>query len=207
MSNPHTITSIEQLEQIYGEANPWSLKKETPMLTTAYQEWLERSPFFALATSGADGRLDCSPRGDGVGTLFQVLDDRTLLIPDRRGNNRLDSLKNIVENPNVATMFIIPGISECLRINGKAHLSTDPDLCGRFDMKGKLPQTVIVLKIETVYFQCARAILRAGLWDGDAQLKTGDVPTAGQMVKSAAAEFGAETYDAELPKRQSETLY
>jgi len=206
MSDPHIITSLEQLQDIYGEANPWSLRKESQKLTTAYREWLDKSPFFALATQG-EGGLDCSPRGDAVGSLFEVQDDQTLLIPDRRGNNRLDSLRNIIENPNVATMFIIPGINECLRINGKAHLTKDPDICVRFDMKGKLPKVVVVLKIETVYFQCARAIIRSGIWQEANKLASGDVPTAGQMVKSAAAEFDAESYDAELPQRQSETLY
>ncbi|MBE7637108.1 pyridoxamine 5'-phosphate oxidase family protein [Sneathiella sp. P13V-1] len=205
MSN-HIISSIEQLEAVYDEVNPISLAKETDYLTPAYQSWLEKSAFFALATSGPEG-LDCSPRGDQEGTLFKIVDNRTLLIPDRRGNNRIDSLRNMLRDPRIATMFLIPGISECLRINGTATLSTDPELTGQFDVDGKIPRVVIILKIEAVYFQCARAIIRSGLWKPENIKSKDEVPTAGAMTKSAKEDFDAAEYDAALPQRQKDTLY
>ncbi len=202
----YTISSIEELEAVFDEVNPISLAKETDYLTPAYQSWLEKSAFFALATSGPEG-LDCSPRGDQEGTLFKIVDNRTLLIPDRRGNNRIDSLRNMVKDPRIATMFLIPGISECLRINGTATLSTDPKLTDQFEVKGKTPRVVIILKIEAVYFQCARAIIRSGLWNPDNIKTTEMVPTAGEMTKSAKEDFDAAAYDAALPQRQKDTLY
>lgn len=151
----NVISTLEQLSSIYEEAHPLSIQKETKFLTDEYIKWLEKSRFFAFATSGKDG-LDCSPRGDAKDQTFKLLDNKTLIFPDRRGNNRLDSLKNIIANPQIAMMFLIPGVNEALRINGKAQLTTDPDLLSLFDMDGKLPKVVIHVSVEAVYFQCAR---------------------------------------------------
>jgi len=205
-NDPHAIITLEGLTALYGPTNPISLAKETSYLTPEYRRWIEASPFFALASIGKGG-LDCSPRGDSSEQLFHILDDRTLVIPDRRGNNRLDTLKNIVVDPRVALLFLLPGIDETLRINGQAHLTTDPALMGRFEIKGTKPATVVVVEIEAVYFQCARALTRARLWDADIQLDRTDAPTAGQMIKSARADFDAAAYDAELSKRQKGSLY
>jgi uncharacterized protein len=202
----HAINTLPELLALYGEVNPNSLRKEAPQLTPAYRKWVEAAPFFAVATSGPGG-LDCSPRGDAPGQLFQVLDDKTIAIPDRRGNNRLDTLKNLVADPRVALLFLLPGITECVRINGRATLSTDPALRQRFDMDGKLPVTVIVVAIDTVYFQCARALMRSRLWDPSSHAQRSDIPTAGEMTKSAMPEFDAESYDAALLKRQLGSLY
>jgi hypothetical protein len=201
-----TITTLAELDGLYGTVNTNSLRKETDRLTPAYRAWIEASPFFALATSGPGG-LDCSPRGDPAGGLFQVLDDRTIAIPDRRGNNRLDTLRNLVVDPRVALLFLVPGINECLRIAGRARIVTDEAMRARFAVDGKKPITVLLVSIDAVYFQCARALLRADLWNPALRRAKADLPTAGDMSKSADATFDAVTYDAELPARQKATLY
>jgi PPOX class probable FMN-dependent enzyme len=206
MTDPYVIDSLEALEALYAPVNPNSLAKETGFLTPEYRQWIEAAPFFALASVGAGG-LDCSPRGDRLGQLFEIEDEKTLLLPDRRGNNRIDTLRNIVADPRVALLFLVPGIDETLRINGRATITTDPELLSRFIVAGKTPATVLRLQIDAVYFQCARALTRAELWNAEKFVTRGDVPTAGQMTKAAKADFDAETYDAELRERQKRTLY
>ena len=200
------ITSIKQLEKHYGGINANSLRKETSFLTSEYKRWIEHSEFFAFASVGADG-LDCSPRGDTNESLIRIIDDNTLYIPDRRGNNRLDTLRNIVSDPRVALLFFVKGVNETVRINGRAQISIDEDLIRSFEFNGTFPKSVIVVKIDAVYFQCARALKRSRLWDGQSYFDVSDVPTAGQMTKSAYMEFDADTYDEELQERQAKTLY
>jgi uncharacterized protein len=200
------ITSLDALAELYGEVNPNSLRKELPYLSNEYRAWIERSPFMAVATIGPEG-LDCSPRGDAVGQLIRVVDERTVLFADRRGNNRLDTMKNLVRDPRVSLLFVIPGIKECLRINGSAVVTTDDELRQQFEMDGKLPVTVVSVTIGSVYFQCGRAMIRSGLWNQSEHASPEDVPSAGAMTKSASPDFDAETYDAQLPARQQETLY
>jgi PPOX class probable FMN-dependent enzyme len=202
----HVIKNLATLAALYGEPNPNSLAKETQALTPAYRRWIEAAPFLAIATSGPTG-LDCSPRGDAAGRLLVVDDDRTLLIPDRRGNNRLDTLKNIVTDPRVALLFLVPGAGETLRVNGRAEISIDPALLDRFAVDGHVPRTVLIIRIEAVYFQCARAIIRAGLWDPAARIAPGALPTAGEMTRAALPSFDAAAYDAALPARQRSSLY
>ena len=206
MNSSHTITSLAALEALYGAANPVSLAKETQRLTPDYRRWIETAPFFAIATSGPGG-LDCSPRGDSAGGLIRVIDDKTLLFPDRRGNNRIDTLKNIISDPRVALLFLIPGINETLRINGRAEISTDPVLLESFAVDGKLPATVVRVGIHAVYFQCARALVRSKLWDADARVSRDAVPSAGEMTRGAMPGFDSEYYTAELAGRQKKTLY
>ncbi|MFC4271644.1 pyridoxamine 5'-phosphate oxidase family protein [Sneathiella chungangensis] len=206
MTQSHDITTIEALEALYEAVNPVSLAKETPALTAEYRRWLEKAPFLALATVGPGG-LDCSPRGDAAGQLFRILDDRHIALPDRRGNNRIDSLRNIVLDPRVALLFLIPGIEETLRINGRARITTEDQLIQSFRVGATTPRSVLLIEIDAVFFQCARALKRAGLWDPAAQLARGDVPTAGQMTKAALPDFDAVSYDAELPARQQSSLY
>lgn len=204
MSN--RVTSLEQLEALYGPVAKASLQKETPRLTPDYRRWLEQASFFAFA-SVSEGRLDCSPRGDERGQLLQILSDSQLAIPDRRGNNRIDTLKNLIVDPRVALLFFIPGIEETLRIRGKAKISTDPELLAQFEVEGKLPLSVILVDIEAVYFQCARALKRSRFWDPEAQLDKKHIPSAGQMIKSAVEDFDADAYDKILSERQESTLY
>ena len=199
------IATTDELEQLYGQPAERSLIKETPTITAEYRRLIEAAPFLAIASVGPEG-MDCSPRGDGPG-FVAVLDERTLAIPDRRGNNRIDTLRNIVRDDRVALLFLIPGLNETLRVNGRAHISVDPDLLSRFAVQEREPKSVIVVAIETMYFQCARALKRAGLWDPSVQVDPATLPSAGQLVKSVAASFDADTYDAELQDRQARTLY
>ncbi|MAM73953.1 pyridoxamine 5'-phosphate oxidase family protein [uncultured Tistrella sp.] len=201
----HVVTTEAELDALYGTPVEASLIKEVPGLTAPYRAFVEAAPFFALATVAAEG-LDCSPRGDPAG-FVRVLDDRTLAIPDRRGNNRIDSLRNIVRDPRVALMFLIPGKGEALRINGRARISTDPALCESFAVDGHLPRTVTLVAIDTVYFQCARALIRSGLWTPETWPVTETLPTAGQMLKAARQDFDAASYDSEAVTRLPRTLY
>ena len=205
-NDAHLITSIEHLESIYEQAVPASLAKETAELTEHYRALIAASPFVVLATSGPEG-LDCSPRGDPKG-FVRVADSRTLMIPDRRGNNRIDSLRNIVRDPRVALLFLIPGKGETFRVNGRAHLNADPALCESFAMQGKPPKCVIVITIETSYFQCQKAIARSKLWDPSQHAAPGALPTAGTIIAGMTnGEIGGPAYDAAYPERMKQTMY
>lgn len=199
------ITSPEQLREIYSGCSEASLAKVTPRLTAEYRLMIEASPFVALATVGPEG-LDCSPRGD-LGGVVRIAGDRTVLVPDWRGNNRVDSLMNIVRDPRVALMFLIPGSSSVMRINGRAVVSIEPALLDSFEMEGKHPRTVIVTTIDEVYFQCARAVMRAELWNPAHFLDPQALPTPGAMLKAAKADFDKETYDREWAARAAATMW
>ena len=202
----HTISTIAELESLYGEINKGSLVKETDRIVPEYRAFIEVAPFVALATRGPEG-LDCSPRGDGPG-FVRVRDDKTLLLPDRRGNNRIDSLRNIVRDPSVALLFLIPGIGETLRVNGRAVISVEPALLDSFAIDGKAPRSVAAITVETVFFQCARAILRSELWNPDKHVARKDLPSAGRILAALSNnQIGGEAYDKELPERQRTTLY
>ncbi|MCB1503548.1 MAG: pyridoxamine 5'-phosphate oxidase family protein [Hyphomicrobiaceae bacterium] len=206
MGGPHEITTVEELEAIYGAPRPQSLIKEVGTLTREYRTWIEAAPFAVLASVG-DGGLDCTPRGD-AGRIVEVLDDRTLLLADRPGNNRIDTLRNLVQDPRVALLFLIPGREETMRVNGRAVISRDPCLLARCNMAGKLPRTVLVITVESVYFQCARAVKRSRLWESPADGQTPPLPSIGDMLQSIS-EGGVDsaTYDAELQERLNTTLY
>jgi uncharacterized protein len=199
------IETVDQLREIYGASSQASLVKVTPQLTVAYRAYIEASPFVALATAGPEG-LDCSPRGD-LGGVVRVQDEKTVLLPDWRGNNRIDSLLNIVRDPRVALMFLIPGSNTVMRINGRAVVSIDADLLLSFEMDGKHPRTVVVVTIDEVYFQCARAVMRANLWNPQHFVDPADLPTAGDMLKAAKADFDKETYDQQWAARAAATMW
>ncbi len=206
MTNPFHLTSIAELEALYGEPSEASILKETDRIIPEYRAFIEAAPFVALATRGPEG-LDCSPRGDGAG-FVRVQDDRTLLLPDRRGNNRLDSLRNIVRDPQVGLLFLIPGIGETLRVNGRAVLSVEPTLLESFAFDGKAPKSVIAIHVEAVFFQCARAILRSELWNPQKHVARTSLPSAGQILAAVTTNrFDGEAYDKALPERQKATLY
>jgi PPOX class probable FMN-dependent enzyme len=201
-----TVATLAELEALYGPVGEASLVKETDWIIPEYRAWIEASPFLALATRGPEG-LDCSPRGDEPG-FVRVKDEKTLLIPDRRGNNRIDSLRNILRDPNVALLFLIPGIGETLRVNGRAAITTSPDLLQSFAVVGKLPRTVLVVSVETVFFQCSRAIVRSDLWNPAKHAERGSVPSAGQILAALSDKrVGGEAYDQALPERVRSTLY
>lgn len=207
----HWVQTEAQLLALYGQPGEAALRKESSTLTAPYRALLQASPFVVLATSGPGG-LDASPRGDPAPALV-VQDARTLLLPDRRGNHRLDSLRNILADPRVALLCMVPGSSETLRINGRARLSTDPVLLASLAVHGKAPATVVVIEIDTVYFQCARALMRSQLWDAGTWPDRATLPSAGQMLSAAAAaspeggSFDGAAYDAALPARQRGSLY
>jgi len=200
------IATIEQLEAIYGFPGEASIVKVADRITPSYRVLIEKSPFATLATSGPEG-LDCSPRGDLPG-FVRIHDAKTLMLPDRRGNNRIDSLRNIVRDPRVALLFLIPGSGNTLRINGRAHVSADPALVASFTTDGKAPRTVIVITVDEVYFQCARAILRSDLWNPDKRVDPRILPTPGQILAEMSEDrVGGEDYDRAWPERARQTLW
>ena len=205
MSN-HTVSSVEQLEAIYGQPSGAAVWKEVDHITKEYRAFIEAAPFFALATNGPEG-IDCSPRGDAPG-FVRVADEKTLMIPDRRGNNRIDSLRNIVRDPRVSLLFLIPGIGETFRIIGRAAISTDPALAESFVFAGKTPRTVIIVAVESVYFQCSKAIVRSKLWDPARLVDRKSLPSNGTIIAAITkGEHGGEAFDREYPERIKATIY
>ncbi|WP_422376161.1 pyridoxamine 5'-phosphate oxidase family protein [Roseibium sp.] len=187
------LNTLEELHAHYGVAGEASLIKEIDHLSNAYRKIVESSRFCALTTVGPEG-LDCSPRGDDE-PVVRIHDQQTLMLPDRRGNNRIDSLRNIIRDPRVSLMFMVPGWNNVLRVNGKAVLSVDADLLASFEKEGKQPRSVIIVTIGTVYFQCARAIMRADLWNPDRRVSKGDLPTPGMIMQEIKDSFDGKSYD------------
>jgi PPOX class probable FMN-dependent enzyme len=205
-ANGHLVTSMEALEVLYGEPYGPAIVKEIDHINTSYRAFIAAAPFFALATSGPDG-LDCSPRGDAPG-FVRVVDEKTVLVPDRRGNNRIDSLRNILRDPRVALLFLIPGVGETLRIIGRAAISTDPGLTASFVVNGKTPRTVLVVAVERVFYQCTKAIVRSRLWDQDTQIERASLPSAGTILAEiSGGKMGGPEHDRGQPERIKATLY
>lgn len=190
-----TVDSIVALEALYGSPSPLSLAKVAQRLTPNYRAWIAASRFCILSTVGADG-TDASPRGDDS-PVVRIIDDKTLWMPDWRGNNRLDGLRNIVTDGRVSLMFMVAGSSNVVRLNGRAVLTDDPEITTRFTQGGNHPRAVIVITLHEIYFQCAKAIMRANLWSGAAA--PADLPTAGQFLKEMDSEFDARDYDLTYP--------
>jgi PPOX class probable FMN-dependent enzyme len=202
----HLITTMADLERLYGEVYPPAKAKETDRITPAYRKLIEAAPFFALASNGPGG-LDCSPRGDPAG-FVRVADEKTLLIPDRRGNNRIDTLRNIVHDPRVALLFLIPGCSETLRVMGRASISTDPALANTFMMEGKTPRTVLIIAVDAVFFQCAKALVRSKLWDASRHVDRKSLPSAGAILAElTGGVLGGPEHDRAAPERMKATIY
>jgi PPOX class probable FMN-dependent enzyme len=202
----HLIRDEATLNALYGEVSAGAIAKEIDYIHPHYRAMIEASPFLVLATCGPEG-LDTSPRGDPAG-FVHVVDEKTLLIPDRRGNNRADSLRNIIRDPRVALLFLIPGVGETLRVNGTAVVSTDPALIGRFPYRGTLPRTVIVVTAERVYFQCPKALVRSDLWNPDKRVDRKSVPSAGTIMAGITdGKLGGEAYDRAYPERLRTTIY
>jgi uncharacterized protein len=200
------ISTVEQLEAIYGQPGESSTVKVADRITASYRVLIEKSPFAALATSGPEG-LDCSPRGDLPG-FVRIHDEKTLMMPDRRGNNRIDSLRNVVRDPRVALLFLIPGSGSTLRVNGRAYVSDDAELLASFKTEGKAPRTVIVMTIEEIYFQCARAIVRSDLWNPDKRVDPKTLPTPGEILAEMSENrVGGEEYDRAWPERARSSLW
>ncbi len=205
-ADPHQITDLARLEGIYGAPSGAAVEKELDYLHPHYRLLIATSPFVVLATGGPDG-LDTSPRGDAPG-FVQVQDDKTLLLPDRKGNNRIDSLRNILADPQVALLFMIPGVGETLRVNGRASITTAPEVLERFRVEDALPRSVIVVKVDTVFFQCSRALWRSKLWEPAAQIERSSLPSLGTMVQDISRDkIKAVDYDHNLYPRLKSTLY
>jgi PPOX class probable FMN-dependent enzyme len=202
----YLIRDEATLNALYGEVSAGAIAKEIDYIHPHYRAMIEASPFVVLGTSGPGG-LDCSPRGDPAG-FVHVLDDKTLLIPDRRGNNRADSLRNIIHDPRVTLLFLIPGVGETLRINGTAAISVGPALLERFPFKGTLPRSVIVVTADRVYFQCPKALVRSELWNPDKHISRKALPSTGTIMGDiTAGKLGGEQYDRDYPERLRTTLY
>ncbi|HJZ34200.1 MAG TPA: pyridoxamine 5'-phosphate oxidase family protein [Hyphomicrobiaceae bacterium] len=202
----HQITTLDQLDSLYGEPVPAALIKEIDYISEHYQAFIDKAPFVVMATVGPEG-LDCSPRGDPPG-FVRVRDPKTVLIPDRRGNNRIDSLRNIVRDPRISLLFMIPGIGNTLRINGHAEISTDPELLASFSFNGKLPRTVLVVTVVRVYTQCPKALVRSRLWSPEAQVARSELPSAGEMLEHLSrGRIDGVEYDRAYPQRMNETIY
>jgi PPOX class probable FMN-dependent enzyme len=202
----HLVTTMEQLEAMFEEPLPVSQVKEIDYISAEYRAFIEAAPFFALASSGAEG-LDCSPRGDPAG-FVRVVDEHTLIIPDRRGNNRIDSLRNIVRDPRVALLFLIPGVKETIRVIGRAAISIDPELTASFVINGKAPVCVLIVTVERVYYQCTKAIIRSKLWDPAGQVDRRTLPTTGTIVAAITnGRLGGAEHDRGQHERTMSKLY
>src|SRR5262245_46918268 len=202
----HRVTTLEALAALYDQPYGPAIVKEIDHVNAQYQKFVEAAPFFALATSGPDG-LDCSPRGDAPG-FVRVADPKTLLVPDRRGNNRIDSLRNIIADPRVALLFLIPGIGETIRVIGRAQISTDPELLDSFVVNDKTPRSVLVVAVERVFYQCTKAIVRSKLWDPATQIGRKSLPSAGTILAEiSGGKIGGPEHDRGQPERIKATLY
>lgn len=205
-SNGHLVTSIEMLESIYGQPSGPAVVKEIDHVNADYRAFIEAAPFCAVATSGPGG-LDCTPRGDPPG-FVRIKDEKTLLLPDRRGNNRTDTLRNLIVDPRISLLFLIPGCGETIRINGRAVISIDPVLCESFTFAGKVPRSVIVVTVDRVYFQCAKAIVRSRLWDPATQIDRMKLPSSGTILAGISkGALGGSEHDRTAAERMKATIY
>jgi PPOX class probable FMN-dependent enzyme len=194
------IAGEESLRTLLGEPSDLVRSKVSDRLNGLTRQFVERSPFLCLATSATDGTCDVSPRGDPAG-FVRILDDQTLLLPDRPGNRLADSLRNVLENPNVGLLFIVPGVTDTLRVNGRASIVTDPELLEPCSVEGKVPKLALRVEIDQVFTHCSKAFLRAKLWDPEGYVARDELPSPGELLCSVGADVEAETYDAERAER------
>ena len=203
----HVIETAEQLRSSYGEPSERAARKSLAHLDRHCRRFIALSPFVVLASAGADGRVDCSPRGDPAG-FVAVLDDRTVLLPDRLGNNRVDSLRNVLESPYVGLLFLIPGVNETLRLNGRASLTTDPSLLDPLSIKGRAPRSGLVIEVEEVFLQCTKALVRSRLWADESRVDRKTVlPSFGQMLADHVGLPDGEAVEREVQARIRKTMY
>jgi PPOX class probable FMN-dependent enzyme len=204
------VKSMDALRKLYGMPMDLVVKKQKSALDQYSAQFLSLSAFCALSTSSANGNMDCSPRGDYPG-FIKALDEQTLLIPDRPGNNRLDSLSNIIENPNVGLLVLIPGFKECLRINGTANIVTNSEILTRLEYQGKKPKAAIVLSITEIYFHCAKAITRSKLWEQESHVQRDVMPSLGRILMAqtdpSKSDEDIKAVEALIEERVKTTLY
>jgi uncharacterized protein len=175
------VEDLEELRELYGPPGERSVKKQLTRLDKHCRAFIARSPFLVMASSDPSGRCDASPKGDAPG-FVQVLDDQTLLIPDRLGNNRVDTIGNLLERPGVGLIFFVPGLNETLRVNGRARITTDPALLEPLAVNGKVPRSGILVAAEEVYFHCGKALIRSDLWNPEKQLGRSEFPSLGRIL-------------------------
>ena len=200
------ISTVEELEALYGAVAPPSVIKEVDHIHPIYRPFIEAAPFAVLATAGLGG-LDATPRGDPAG-FVHIQDAKTLILPDRRGNNRIDSLRNIIGDPRVALLFMVPGIGETLRVNGTAEILASPDHLAAFAVAGQAPKSILRITVTSVFFQCSRAVIRAGLWKQESMVARDSLPSAGAILRTLSqAAIDGDAYDRALPQRIADTLY
>lgn len=189
------VSSEAALRELIGSPLPSTCLKLADRLNQQTRQFIERSPFLCLATADAQGHCDVSPRGDPAG-FVRILDDKTLLLPDRPGNRLADSLRNILANPQVGLLFIVPGVSDTFRVNGRAVLTTDAELLSPCAVEGKLPKLGILVDIKEAYTQCSKAFIRSALWDASRHVDPSLMPTGGQVLRAIQGEeFDAAAYD------------
>ena len=206
MADDYIIRDLQALRAIYGEPSGGAVAKEVDYLHPHYQALIRAAPFAVLATAG-ERFVDATPRGDGPG-FVTIEDEHTLLLPDRRGNNRVDGLRNILHDPRVALLFLVPGVSETLRVNGRAEISIEPGLLERFIHAGKLPRSVLVVHVETVFFQCAKAIMRSDLWNPEKRIARTSLPSNGTILADITkGTIDGALLDATGEARLKETMY
>ena len=177
----YLIDNEKKLRELCGETTDSIWAKATSVITEPMQTFIEKSPFCCLSSHNTEGKTDLSPRGDPMG-FVKVANESTLLIPDRPGNRRYDTMRNVVQSPEVSLLFLIPGVSITLRVNGQAQISSDPELIAPFEVQGKLPKLVLIVHVEEAYGHCAKAILRSKLWDPSKHQLAKDVPTLGELM-------------------------
>jgi PPOX class probable FMN-dependent enzyme len=202
----HRVTTMEQLDALYGKPSGPAVAKEIDHISNGYRALIEAAPFVAIATCGPEG-LDCSPKGDPAG-FVRILDEKTLAIPDRPGNNRIDGFRNILRDPRIAILFLIPGVGETLRVNGRASISVDPELMQSFAVNGRLPRSVLIVHIETTFFHCSKAIVRSKLWEEATKIDRKSLPSTGAIIaETSQGRLGGEAYDRDAPERIKANLY
>jgi uncharacterized protein len=200
------LTNRDSARAHYGEPSHMAKAKELDRLDPHCRAFIALSPLIVIATSDAQGRADVSPRGDAPG-FVAVLDDRTLLIPDRTGNKRIDTIMNLTENPHAGLMFMVPGINECLRVNGSVRITLDPELLTPLTVQGKAPSSGILLAVEEVFFQCGKALIRADLWNADRHVPRGAFPSLGTILADQISGGRADEYDHGIAEHYSKRLY
>jgi uncharacterized protein len=194
------VGAEHDLRSLLGEPTAMVQSKISDRLNDLTRQFIERSPFLCLATSAADGSCDVSPKGDPAG-FVKILDERTLLLPDRPGNRLADSLRNVLENPHIALLFVVPGVTDTFRVNGRAEIVTDPELLELCAVEGKVPKLAMRIEIEQAYTHCSKAFLRSNLWDPERFVDRSELPTPGELLRSLNPEVEPESYDAEREER------
>jgi len=200
------LRSAEAVREHYGQPGHMSLAKDLDHLDHYCVDFIGLSPFVVISSADKSGRCTATPRGDAPG-FVSVLNERRLLIPDRRGNNRADTMMNIVENPHIGLLFLVPGLGETLRVNGRAEITIDPDLLAPLAAQGRVPTAALDVSVQKVFFQCAKALIRSDLWSPDRRVPKGAFPTLGRILADQIAGTDAVTVDKQIDESYKTRLY